>query len=787
MKRISSKSIQPDPFKKAAYIATVFLLPILLLCLSYFIADSESILPKELTLRYNDFNELIVGGVKDDIALASEIQDKFSDGIGVGDDALVRQVLGQKLDPLFLLGVFAGTEAWFHLAYFFRFGFAALTMCFLLRKHVGTSRIMSMVFALAYALSAPVLTFGANSAIMNAVIILPLCLCVIDNYVRTPSLKTGAAFALVAGLLYLTGPYGVIFGLPFLICALFLLAFCMRHRATKLTVTIIAGFAPIIAGLLVSGISLFSWLLNVEPTFSLKTLISDLSFKYTFFDFLCQFTDGKVLATNADIGQLAPQICMTVFVLVMLVVFLFNKCVPIKIRLGLVIVVVLYHLSIAFVPLVKLTDPYYSGNGFSAAKLCFLVALLIFFAAISFNNLSFVSNKVLYGTAVFIIALLMISNNSSEAVAPNTFSLYFSGLAVLVVVGMLIYLNGNHSIRTEAILSGLIIVGLLINTSFVIAPSVIGNTIASGLDFGTDDVASCIEAYDIETIENNTELSVVFSSNSNSGLSYIVLPGEAVYEEQLTTPVDFVNYISQAASMAPVFVDVSGDAIYMQSMQNEGNGHYLASPLGQRSEVLISADMYSEGRLFVLSSFDCDTTFTIVHGDESISREHHEPFFIEINQSNSEVDSVRLSLTSTEQESGEFTIWTLDANALATLNAATISIDSNSFELDTSSVPPIAESKLTVLTSMPFSKSIIVSLGSSELSSYSLGGLLAFDVPYSPGTLMNISIKKDNFDAIFGSILSIAGVAGLVVLYYYGNYSKEVCVADNKDTQKKEA
>lgn len=756
-------------FKNTLYVLCVFLLPVLIFISASFAANAYTNSASKTkglgVIRVFHFEEF--AATDSDVELASEIHGRMTHtGVGLDDGSELREVLAEKLDPLFLIGTLFGEgvrEAWYLSAYLIRIGLAALTMAFLCRKHICCNKLMTIVLSCAYALCAPVLSFSMNSALMNACIILPLVVCCLDRFFRDSRTFNGILIIISTAVLFISGPYGVIFGLPFIALMSIMLVLCMRVDKTQSIIMYLKSIPFTLIGLALSSVSIVQWILAKEVTLTFNAIKDNLVVKYTLFDFLSKMMDGFGYSTKADSGNIAPVFGLSIFVFILFIIFIFNSKVPIRIRISILAIILLYHLSIAFTPLEMVTDPYYLGDGFGAARLCFLAVMIFFFAAVSMKNIKKISDGTLYAVGFLTIILLILSNSSAIDIAPSEFSLYFSGLGGIVVVALLIFYNRSEGILPSILITVAVIIGLGINLSYCLSVSQVDTQTITRMSVFQPDVEDATTAYGYDIISSG-EHQFSIASQDVGKIDYIVLPYSisADNHQAFGTPVDLLNYLSRSTNMdTPIFSIKNSTPAFVRSQ--------ISTTFPSVGDEILLVNDYVEGQeVYAMSNFRGRSTFTTFLDDTELHQEFNVPFLVEAEPQENAVNSVRLFYGENVEYNVMFLLYSMDEEALDALNSKTLSSGTSLFSLDTSGIPPVVDNVISVVVGSRYSDLIDVEVNSEEVPTFSIGGFLAFELEYDGTGDMKVCVGRDNKDIIVGVIISSASLAGVCLLYYYG-------------------
>ena len=291
--------------------------------------------------------------------------------------------------------------------YLIRFGLASLTMFCFAVYCMKLNDSKALLISLMYSLSSLVIVFAQNSSIMNLVIVLPLVMWAVFKYQYKPSINLGMVLAIAIAGLAVTGIYGVVFGIPFVMIFMLYTGIIMQKSLSDNIRVTSLGLLSVISGLLLSFPVWMSYLQKLKPTKSIAEAFKSSSMRYTFPDFLYRFLPLSRLNLTYDASSTAipegtlsiskiyesgslgsaaldtnltfvPSMYMSVLALLLLICFFINKRIPVTGRICAGVLVFAYNFGYAFVPFDAISNIFDMGTVLGSVRFVFLHALLCF-------------------------------------------------------------------------------------------------------------------------------------------------------------------------------------------------------------------------------------------------------------------------------------------------------------------------------------------------------------------------------------------------------------------------
>ena len=414
----SSLIARPD-IKKVLFIVCAFMLPILIFtAANCYAMNPLKKLPTSLTMRYAPERDNFILGTA---------QEAFDEEISL------RGVLSGKSDLLSIIGhLFSGPKGhiYFLLAVFSKTGTASLLTALLIRKRIGLSEQMCVVFGTAYALAFQNVLALTDIGASDFMVLLPLVFWVCDIFSRNEGSffpKLGVLLITVSVLL--TGVFGFTYGLVFMAFVLLFTAQCSSVSNKEAFAKFGRGLLLMLAGILVSSPIVLNTLFTSEITYKFKDILSGET-DFTFFDFLSSFTAGNAFSLSVS----SPGTYIGMFALALAVLFFFIGEIPVRIRVTALTTIVLYHFTYSFVFVRQITSVWVDGSTASASKARFscVIIFLLFIAAVALRNIRFAS-RIKKSACVFAtFALLILCNVSVLETSMSTMGRAITFFGIIV-------------------------------------------------------------------------------------------------------------------------------------------------------------------------------------------------------------------------------------------------------------------------------------------------------------------------------------------------------------------
>lgn len=350
--------------------------------------------------------------------------------------------------------------------YILRFGIASVCMCGLALCGFKLSKSQAVLLSLVYSLSSLVVLYAQASEVMNLVILLPLVLWEIMKIQQRRDLVSLLRLGIVFSLLFASGMFGVIYGLPFIIPVTILLGFCSKKKFKDNFISICMEIPSAILGLCLSCPVWLSWFQDCHITHSVAEAFKNNSVKYTFVDFLYRFFAFSQLAPTYAAGETgiptsemsitdviaagslgknafdvnrfwAPSMYCSIAAILLLCFFVISKRIPVKARITALVLVFIYHLSYAFTPFDVIFNIFDIGVVAGTIRFVFVNAVLAVMMAMALREIEFDLNSLKYALAV-VLGFIILAAAIFDGDEASSIKLIFNAVAPLIYFNLLI-------------------------------------------------------------------------------------------------------------------------------------------------------------------------------------------------------------------------------------------------------------------------------------------------------------------------------------------------------------
>ena len=724
-----------------------FILPLLIFGCAYYLGIRDTKIPQEITMRYDKFDMRLFRGITEDLQILKD----FS----IGRD--YRIFLQGHVDPgFFMASMFPSfmSEAVLYVFFFLRLALASFTMHRFLRRNIPMDRSITILFAVCYSLSSSVLGVSSYTCVMDTVILIPVMLDYLIGFLREDdSVIRGFEFAVTASLLfYFSGSLNLMSVLPFVIFASLFMAMAVGTDLKNSMILFLKSMPYILAAVGFSAITFANTILDSHIPFELDNINDIEEGRAGIFDLLTRLLNCKGIDMSMSSGV---GLCMTIFVLVLLLAFFFNKNIPLRIRVTLFSAVSLLFLFFCSKTLFRfgmlIPNKVLDSNSVFSARFAFLSAVLIFAAAVSIRNISGIKNTVISGSALAIIILVVLSNNSKNDVSPGTFSMFFT---VICAITAYFLITSTEKIPGYVI-TAVVLTGLTVNLAFILPISRYGkpsDDTALMFDGNSDD--SMVMDYPFAQLE--------FFSRDND--DYYELRH---YTGDYTTPPGMLNTITYAIGIEPFFMPLSrtenvfrgiGERplIDGESMIEDGK-----TVIGYK---MVRLDYWElDEPLMLYSDYKGDFDMIIESDDQTIEKELTGPCMIELDEITSEEFTVKYRIADPVLKyEPHFELYVVNTDALESFRSVALR-SKDRFEV---------EGEATILLGRRFGSPVTVTVNDEKVDTYNIAGKIAFDVSGTDISEVRVTSSSKGITISAGFVL-FSIICSIVVILLFNKKVKK--------------
>ena len=716
----------------------VLFLPLFIFGCAFVLGIRDTKIPKELTLRTGKFDMDLFRGVLRDIDYVVS-SSPFRD---------MRLLYLGHLDPFVLIASFISTayvSKFLYAAYVIRLSLASFTMHRFLKKQVPLSVPVTVLLGVVYSLSSPVLGISSYSCAMNTVILIPVFLDFLIEYLRDDtSLEKGMFLSLIiTALLYVSGGLNLLSVLPFVIITSLVVAMAVGRNLGSSLILFLKTLPFTLVSVGLSAFTLANTILSSDIPLTGDDLI-DLELRSSMFDLFIRFFNGKAFQMSLPSGI---GLSMTVFVLILVLLFFFNPSIPIRLRSSLAFCVIAYYAfyssNFLFKISILFSTTVMNTGVITGARFAFLSSLLIFAAAISLRNIGRISNTLCAGVCFAVIAFVILSNNSRNEVTPSFFSMYFTALCVIVTYFLIKKRERIHPL----ISSCLVLSGLLLNLSFILPISSYGAP--------TDEAAVL---FDNREYALTTEIpldNMDFFEKDND--DFYILNG---FSNEYQNLPEMLNLISASSVYEPLFMPLmNSNSIFRDGERPVFNG----ADMVEGGKTVVSYKMYSlefwelENDLYVYTDHKGPVTLIIEKDGEETMTELNGPVLRKMDLGGAETFSAKFLIDDPNiRERSIYSFYTVDQEV----------VDAFVSKAQTYDGPFEVTGNVTVLTGRKSDNMVKVKVDGQEVETYDIGGKLAFDIETDKPVTVSIE-TWDIFLFISLCVVMFSVICSIVVILLF--------------------
>lgn len=684
--------------------------------------------------------------------------------------------------------------------YILRFGLASLAMFCLASRCMRLNEVKSLIVSIIYSLSSIVILFASNSSIMNVVVVLPLVMWAAFKFQFEPAINTSVILASSIALMTVTGIYGLLFGVPFVLVFILFVGLLMSKHIFDILKTMALGLVSIISGIFLSMPVWLSYIGNLEFTSIIADAFTEASMRYTLLDFLYRFLPLSALNYSYDVsttsipeGTLSivkiyeagtlgksalntnlssvPSMYMSVLALVLLVGFFINRRVSLKAKVCAAVVAFIYHLSYAFIPFDAVFNMYDMGTILGSVRFIFLHGLLCFMIIVALglfdndrSNLNF--------TGVLLVSFAIVSNALFDGDKANSFKMIFGVALPLIYYFIFVKLNSSKFLYT--ILAAVLVGEFCFVTNVNFKTSIIPvNYLKNPLTVNSEK-----EMFDTTGVED------IMLLNGNRNVLFTTLPYADETPENLF---DLANAVYKERFDDTLFEEMMPVTMYTECMDKNDKTYTINdSDYAKLIATFDGKKLDENSRVFIYSEYPekCHWMITNVDAGGFLERGSSErgPFIRDITD---EIDDIvriiqnygmqlEIDLLNNESSTSfNIGIYILDKNKVDAFN----SIFADSITgLDGSE-------KVRVITNVDFREDLKASIDLRGYDTYNFCGKIAFDIDSAELNGKTVRISDSGGISLVSVILESVAWAIILVIYIYSNREKKVEKKEEIDIQ----
>ena len=563
------------------------------------IISPGKILPTALSMRTGEMNENIIAG----LTAAEENIASIKKGIGIIDAWKI--ISDGNFDLFFFIALILPgslTKAVLTIGYFLRFGAASAAMYAFCCRHTGLRRLYSFLLGMMYSLSAQVILTAQFAPVMNMVILLPVALSCFDSYLRERTWKAFSLSCLACCLIAVSGEYGCLSGIPFLIVAALVLPVGLYIGKRKVFSAWLRLMAAIFSGVAMASFTVIPRFIGRVPSFDVVESFKTASMHYKLYDLLRHMFVAQSGGLETD---MPPVFYIGMLTVEALILFWANFRIPTRVKVMSAIVMIVWYASVASTFVSGAVSIFGETPTLTASRLICLEVFLFFYAAIALRNISGVSSGALYAAFLVPLAFVVFSGNFYGEIRLST-TINLGTAAALLICGLLIrrLTLKPAGKKLKTFIAALGALAVTVNASFIM----FNNTVSSS-DTGVV----------MLPVVDETEVSDTVSSEEDYGLSVFskekrfLLLSEDIGAYEPSGFTDGFNHLSSMAGFGDYFEECKLSLEYGdQAEKKQGDIHSVGVGF---SSITYELECGTDERIFVYSGFDGNITIRNTNGD----------------------------------------------------------------------------------------------------------------------------------------------------------------------------
>ncbi|MBR5181298.1 MAG: YfhO family protein [Clostridiales bacterium] len=719
------------------------------------IISPGKILPTALSMRTGEMNENIIAG----LTAAEENITSIKKGVGTIDAWKI--ISDGNFDLFFFIALILPgslTKAVLTIGYFLRFGAASAAMYAFCCRHTGLRRLYSFLLGMMYSLSAQVILTAQFAPVMNMVILLPVALSCFDSYLRERTWKAFSLSCLACCLIAVSGEYGCLSGIPFLIVAALVLPVGLYIGKRKVFSAWLRLMAAIFSGVAMASFTVIPRFIGRVPSFDVVESFKTASMHYKLYDLLRHMFVAQSGGLETD---MPPVFYIGMLTVEALILFWANFRIPTRVKVMSAIVMIVWYASVASTFVSGAVSIFGETPTLTASRLICLEVFLFFYAAIALRNISGVSSGALYAAFLVPLAFVVFSGNFYGEIRLST-TINLGTAAALLICGLLIrrLTLKPAGKKLKTFIAALGALAVTVNASFIM----FNNTVSSS-DTGVV----------MLPVVDETEVSDTVSSEEDYGLSVFskekrfLLLSEDIGAYEPSGFTDGFNHLSSMAGFGDYFEECKLSLEYGdQAEKKQGDIHSVGVGF---SSITYELECGTDERIFVYSGFDGNITIRNTNGDFEEETDVFGPTLVEINGSEGKHE-LAFFFDLDKEEEKPLTVMRMKKGVSGGLEKATRGMTGDAFSFRKADLPQKHSGPYALITSVTYDASIKVAVNGRNCRTFDYLGLLGCVFDGGEGTEdYSVSIAKTIPGLSGGIALSAAVSLAIIAIPFIYKYS----------------
>ena len=706
------------------------------------VVEPGKILPTGLSMRNGDMSANILRGID----LAVEDVELITSGKASSD--LWRLLTFVHLDLFFYLALLIPKAARTILliGYYLRFGLCCSAMYYFMVEHIKLSRLPAALLGVMYTFSSQIVLTAQHASLMNLALMIPMTMSAFDSYLQKRTWKSFILVCLTSFGVAVSGGYGLITGIPFIIVMALLMSISLYSTFKMAVTSWLKLLGGIVTGLIMSAAFAVPGLMSMDLSVNVEESFKNAKVNYTVFEMI----RGTFLLRSGGIYQTtSPLFYIGILTLVAVMTFALNEMIPVRLKVASGLIAVIIHIICSSSFVNETVSVFGTAPLLNSSRFICLEVVLFFIAAVGLRNVKSLERGGFIASCLIPLFFLLMSGTST---AGTSFAspIVISTFIGIIVEGCIVYALAQDKITEKGKYAVLFIIFAFvgINTAFIYFNNTLQKNVVDEyfkLSYGDSSSENLI--YD-----SDFDLPAV-----NGGDQYQIIPGDLSNFMAGDTALDDINYASLRISGAMLFDEIFLKASDKKELRQEGPNTYLLREGG--NTLSFSPFEKEDGeRLFIYCNAVNGASVTFSSDSGESVRAFTGPFFTEITQTSGEV-SLEFMIASEGDDACRIYIFKLNNEALEAMKALSGTASGSRFMIDVSNV----DGMCTMVLPYVYDDTTI-RVDGITCDTFEYCGKLAAVFASNNNGLMEVSVEHKDTGIIPGILVSVFAAACLIAI-----------------------
>ena len=715
------------------------------------ITEPGKILPEGLSMRSGEMSGNIVRGID----------------IAVEDVELIRS--GKAYADLWRLLTFVHLDLFFYLAllipkaartilfigYFMRFGLCCSATYYFMSEHIRLSRLSSALLAVMYTFSSQIVLTAQFSSLMNMALMIPVALSCFDSYLQKRTWKSFILVCLSSFGIAVSGGYGLITGIPFMILMSLLMCISLYSTFKMAFTSWLKLLGGLVTGLILSAAFSVPGLLSMEFNINVADSFKNAKVNYTVFELI----RGTFLLRSGSIYQNnAPLFYVGLLTLVAVMAFALNERIPVRLKVASSLIAAVVHILCSSSFMNEMVSVFGPSALLNSSKHICLEIIIFFMAAVGLRNVKSLERGGFIASGLIPLFFLVMSGNSTAGTtfaSPIVISTFIGMVAEACIVYALAKDKFSRKAKYAVLFLTFFFVG--VNTAFMF----FNNTLQK----------KAVEEYFSSSYGSASSERIIYDADFdlpaiNGGDKYQIIPDDLSNFIAGDSAVEDLNYASLRVAGTKLFDEIFLKPSDKKELRQEGLNTYL---LREGSNVITFTpfEVSSDERLFIYCNAvnGAAVSFSTENGDSAIA--FTGPFLTEIAQTSGEV-TAEFTIDSDGDDACRISLYKLNESAFESFKALSGTVSGSRFMIDVSGV----DGTCTLVLPYAYDDTKI-KVNGITCDTFEYCGKLAATFVCNNDSLMEVSVERKDSGIVPGILVSVFAAACLIAIPVTHMYNKK--------------